>query len=104
MFFFCAIYDIYDIYCVIYRQKTVAAHLESKQLPLFVFTRRSVCQYSMAEEIPATQRQTAVTAQLKSKQLLLFVFELPRDGGQSYPANSRFWRNVGLLLGKRRKR
>ena len=52
----------------------VTAFLKSKQLLLFVFTRRSVCQYSMAEENPAAQRQTTVTAYLKSKQLLLFVF------------------------------
>ena len=48
--------------------------LSSKQLLLFVFAWRSVCQYSMAEENPAAQRQTAVTAYFTSKQLLLFVF------------------------------
>ena len=41
---------------------------------LFAFARRSLYQYSMAEENPAAQRQTAVTAYLKSKQLLLFAF------------------------------
>ena len=50
----------------------VAANLTSKQLLLFVFALRSVCQYSMAEENHAAQRQAAVTAYLKSKQLLLF--------------------------------
>ena len=46
----------------------------SKQLLLFVFTRRSVFQYSMAEDNPAVHRQTAVAAYFTSKQLLLFVF------------------------------
>ena len=53
--------------------KTKASRQLSKQLLLFVFARRHVCQYSMAEETPAAHRQTAVTAYLKSKQLL-FVF------------------------------
>ena len=35
------------------RQTAVTAFLKSKQLLLFVFARRSVCQYSMAEENPA---------------------------------------------------
>ena len=56
------------------RQAEVTAYLESKQLPLCVFARWSVCQYSMAEENPATQRQTAVTAYMESKQLLLLAF------------------------------
>ena len=56
------------------RQAAVTAHLKSKQLLLFVFARRSVCQYSMAEENPAAQRQTTVTAYFNSKHLLLFVF------------------------------
>ena len=56
------------------RQTAVTAYLESKQLLLFVFARRSACEYSMAEENPAAQRQTAVTAYLECKQLLLFVF------------------------------
>ena len=56
------------------RQIAVAAYLKSKQLLLFVFALRSVCQYSMAEDDSATQRQTAVTAYFTSKQLLLFVF------------------------------
>ena len=43
------------------RQTTVTADFTSKQLLLFVFARWSVCQYSMAEENPASQRQTAVT-------------------------------------------
>ena len=38
----------------------------SKQLLLFVFSRRSVCQYSMAEDNLAAQRQTAVTAYFTS--------------------------------------
>ena len=56
------------------RQTAVAAYFSSNQLLLFVFVRRSVCQYSMAEEKPAAQKQSAVTAYLESKQLLLFVF------------------------------
>ena len=56
------------------RQTAVTAYLKSKQLLLFVFARRSACQYSMAEDNPAAQRQTAVSAYLKSKQLLLFGF------------------------------
>ena len=56
------------------RHTTVTAYFSSKQLLLFVFARRSVCQYSMAEENPAAQRQTAVTAYISSNQLLLFVF------------------------------
>ena len=56
------------------RQRVGTAHMGSKQLLLLVFARRSVCQYSMAEENPAAERQTAVTAYLKSKQSLLFVF------------------------------
>ena len=58
----------------IQRQISVTAYFTSKQLLLFVFVRRSVCQYSMAEENPAAQRQTAVTAYFTSGQLLLFVF------------------------------
>ena len=46
----------------------------SKHLLLFVFTRRSVCHYSMAEENPAAQRQTVVSAYFTSKQLLLYTF------------------------------
>ena len=46
------------------RQTAVAGDLESQQLLLFVFARRSVWQYSMAEENPAAQRQTAVTSYL----------------------------------------
>ena len=56
------------------KQSAVTVHFTSKQLLLFVFARRSVCQYSMAEENPAAQRQTAVTAYFLSKHLLLFVF------------------------------
>ena len=56
------------------RQTAVTVYFSSKQLLLFVFARRSVCQYSMAEENPAALRQTAVTAYFLSKQLLLFVF------------------------------
>ena len=56
------------------RQTAVAAYLKSKQLLLFVFAWRSVCQYSMVEENIAAQRQTAVAAYLQSQQLLLFVF------------------------------
>ena len=55
-------------------QTAVAAYFPSKQLPLFVFARRTVWQYSMAEETPAAQRQTAVAFNFPSKQLLLFVF------------------------------
>ena len=55
-------------------QTAVISYFTSKQLLLFVFARRSVCQCSMAEDIPAAQRQTAVTADLKGKQLLLLVF------------------------------
>ena len=43
------------------RQTTVTEYFSSKQLLLFVFARRSVCQYWMAEDNPAAQRQTAVT-------------------------------------------
>ena len=57
------------------RQTAVVVYFTSKQLLMFVFARRSVCQYSMAEENPAAQRQTAVTAYISSKQLLLSVFE-----------------------------
>ena len=46
------------------RQAAVTAYLKSKQLLLFVFAWRSVCQYSMAEESPAAQRLTTVTAYL----------------------------------------
>ena len=56
------------------RQTTVTAYFTSEQLLLFVFARRSVCQYSMAEENPAVQRQTAVTVYFTGKQLLLFDF------------------------------
>ena len=52
----------------------VTAHFTSKLLLLFVFARRSVCQYSMAEDNHSAQRQTAVTAYFTSKQLLLFAF------------------------------
>ena len=45
----------------IQRQTTVTDYFSSKQLLLFVFARRSVCQYWMAEDNPAAQRQTAVT-------------------------------------------
>ena len=55
-------------------QTAVTAYLKGKQLMLFVFARRSLCQYSMAEENPAAQRQTAIAAYLKSMQLLLFAF------------------------------
>ena len=55
-------------------QPAVAADFSSQQLLLFVFARRSVCQYSMAEENPAAQRQTAITAYFSSKQLALFAF------------------------------
>ena len=40
------------------RQTAVTAYLKSKQLLLFIFALRSVCQYSMAEDNPADQRQT----------------------------------------------
>ena len=43
------------------RQSTVTSYLKIKQLLLFVFAGRSVCQYSIAEKNPASQRQTAVT-------------------------------------------
>ena len=56
-------------------QTAVAADSSHKQLLLFAFALRSVCQYSMAEENPAAQK-TAVTASFSSKQLLLFVFAL----------------------------
>ena len=46
------------------KQTAVTAYLKSEQLLLFVFARRSVCHYSMAEENHAAQRQTAVTAHL----------------------------------------
>ena len=49
------------------RQTAVTDYLKSKQLLLFVFARRSVCQYSM-------QMQTAVTAYFRGRQLLLFAF------------------------------
>ena len=39
------------------RQTAVTAHFPSKQLLLFDFARRSVCQYSMAEENPAVHRK-----------------------------------------------
>ena len=61
-------------FAVCQRQAAVTAYSPSKQLLLFVFARRSVCQYSMAEEIPAAQRQTAVNAYFSSKHLLLFTF------------------------------
>ena len=41
------------------------ANLKSKQLLMFVCERRSVCQYWVAEEIPADQRKTSVTVHLK---------------------------------------
>ena len=56
------------------RQTAVTAYYSSNQLLLFVFPRRSVFHYSMAEENPAAQSQTAVAAYFTSKQLLLFVF------------------------------
>ena len=46
------------------RQTAVTAYLKYKQLLLFVFARRSACQYAMAEENPAAQRQTTVTFQV----------------------------------------
>ena len=52
-------------------QTAITAYFTSRQILLFAFAWRSLCQYSMAEENPAAQRQTAVTAYLKSKQLLL---------------------------------
>ena len=55
-------------------QTAVTAYFTSKQILLFAFAWRSLCQYSMAEENPAAQRQTAVTAYLKSNQLLLLDF------------------------------
>ena len=55
-------------------QKIILQLRDKQQLLLFVFTRRSVCQYSITEDNPAAQRQTAVTAYLKCKQLLLFAF------------------------------
>ena len=54
----------------------VTAHSMSEQSQLFVFARRSLCQYSMTEENHAVQRQTVVNAHVSSKQLLLFVFAL----------------------------
>ena len=51
-------------------QRKTAVTAQSK----FVFARRSVCQYSMAEEKLAAQRQTAVKTYFASTQLLLFVF------------------------------
>ena len=54
------------------RQTAVTVYFSSKQLLLFVFARRSVCQYSMAEENAVAQIQTAGTAYFLSKQLLLF--------------------------------
>ena len=60
-------------------QTAVTDYFSSKQLLLFVFVRRSVCQHSMAEENLAAQRQTVVTVYFLSKQLLLFVFA---RGGQ----------------------
>ena len=45
------------------RQTAVTDYFTSKQLLLFVFARRSECQYSIAEKNPA-QRQTAVTASI----------------------------------------
>ena len=55
-------------------QTAVTVYFTSKQLLLFAYVRRSLWQYSMAEENPAAQRQTAVTAYFLGKQLLLFVF------------------------------
>ena len=49
-----------------YAARSQTAVFSSEHLLLFVFARRSVCQYSMAEDNPATQRQTAVTAYLNS--------------------------------------
>ena len=51
-------------YCCLYlHDKTLTVYfMPCKQLLLFVFARRSVCQYSMAEENSAAQRQTTVTA------------------------------------------
>ena len=68
--------EIYTYYIStdLQRQTAVTVYFTSKQLLLFVFAWRSVCQYSMAEENHAAQRQTAVTAYFTSKQLQLFVF------------------------------
>ena len=59
-------------------QTAVTAYLESKQLLLFVFARRSVWQYSMAEGNPAAQRQTAVAAYFSSGYCCL-----PLHGGRN---------------------
>ena len=56
------------------RQTAVTALLKRKLLLLFVFARRSACQYSMAEDNPAAERQTAVTAYLKKKQQCISVY------------------------------
>ena len=50
------------------RQTAVTAYFESKPLLPFVFVRRSVSQYSIAEENPAAQIQTTVTSYFESKQ------------------------------------
>ena len=47
--------------------------LQCKDKQLFGFARRSLSQYSMAEENPAAQRQTAVTVYFPSKQLFVFA-------------------------------
>ena len=60
-------------------QYSMAEENDKYKLLLFVFARRSVCQYSMAEENTAAQSQTAVTAYLRSEQLLLFYCQsVPR--------------------------
>ena len=48
--------------CYVQIQTAVTAYFSSDQLLLFVFARRSVYQYLIAEENPGAQRQTAVTA------------------------------------------
>ena len=54
-------HQVPGIIFTVHLQTAVTADFTSKQLLLFVFARRSVCQYSMAEENPAARRQTAVT-------------------------------------------
>ena len=52
-------YIMYNI--AVQRQTAVTVYLSNKQLLMFVFARRSVCQYSMVKENSAAQRQTSVT-------------------------------------------
>ena len=67
--------------CLLYKRAVTSvclskktSSLSSKQLLLFVLTRRSVYQYSMTKENPAARKQTAITAYFTSKQLLPLVF------------------------------